>query len=418
MHRIIYPLLITTLLPLCLHAEDWRVWRGPTLDNHAPESANDAVPVTWSESENILWKSPIPGQGHSTPIIVDQSIFVLTHEPDTKTISLLMYKIEDGSLANRIVLHEGIIPPTYLHKKNTCASGTPSSDGNAIYVAVQVNDTIQASAVSKGGDILWQRLVAPYQVSSEFWFGYGSSPLLLDNSLVIAVDIDNDDRGLYALAKGSGKQLWKASRPECNSYSSPILATVGGRQQILISGGSQVVSYDPNNGNQLWSVQATSDTTCGTMVWNDTMVFASGGYPEPGTFGIEVSGDGAKVVWQNKVKCYEQSMLLADDYLYGIGNNGVGFCWRASDGTRMWRKRIKGPHSASPLLVDDRIYASNERGETLVFRASSQGFEKLANNPLGELSFASPVYAEGKLILRHGATESGVRKEYLYAIGK
>ena len=287
-----------------------------------------------------------------------------------------------------------------------------------IFVVVQVNDEIQASAVSLDGNILWQRTVAPYRVSSEFWFGYGSSPLLLDNSVVIAVDTDNDDRGLYALSKDKGIQLWKAPRPEATSYSSPILATVNGRQQIVISGGSQVAAYDPKNGDQLWTVEATSDTTCGTMVWNDSLVFASGGYPAPGTFGIEVTGNQAKVVWKNKVKCYEQSMLLVGDYLYGIANNGIGFCWRASDGTRMWRQRMKGPHSASPLLIGDRIYASNEGGETLVFRATSEGFEKLANNRLGDSSFASPVYSDGKLILRHGSEESGERKEYLYAIGK
>ncbi|WP_231617627.1 outer membrane protein assembly factor BamB family protein [Novipirellula aureliae] len=418
MRRIMYPMLLTVLLPSLLAAEDWRVWRGPTLNNHTPESAIDSIPLTWSPSENVLWKSPIPGMGHASPIVVDKSIYVLTHESDTKTISLLRYDLDDGKRSQRVVLHEGVVPPNYMHNKNTCASGTPSSDGNAIFVVVQVNDSIQASAVSLDGKILWQRSVAPYRVSSKFWFGYGASLLLLDDSVVVAVDIDNDDRGLYALAKDSGEQRWKVTRPKFTSYSSPILANVGDRQQIVISGGSQVASYDPKNGKQIWAVPATTDTTCGTVVWNHSMVFASGGYPDSGTFGIAVSNDRAEIVWENKVKCYEQSMLIAGDYLYGIGNNGVGYCWRASDGTQMWRQRMKGPHSASPLLIGDRIYASNESGETLVFRASSDHFESLAENRLGDISFASPIYADGKLILRHGSRESDERKEYLYAIGK
>ena len=154
------------------------------------------------------------------------------------------------------------------------------------------------------------------------------------------------------------------------------------------------------------------------MVWKDNMVFASGGYPDAGTFGIRVSGENAEVVWENKAKCYEQSMLIVGDYLYGIANNGIGYCWRASDGEQMWRQRIKGPHSASPLLIGERIYASNERGQTMVFRATPDGFKELAKNQLGDSSFATPIYADGKLILRHASTEAGERNEYLYAIGK
>ncbi len=418
MSRIFYALLLTTSLSPLLVAEDWRVWRGPTLDNHTPVSAADTIPVTWSKSKNVLWRSPVAGKCHATPIVVDKTIFVLTYESDAKTISLLRYNLDDGKQLGRVVLHEDVKLPSYIHKKNTSAPGTPSSDGKTVFVSAQVNDSIQASAVSLDGQILWQKTVAPYKRSSKFWFGYGASPLLLEDSLVVAVDMDNDESGLFALAKETGKQVWKTPRPKKASYSSPILATVDGRPQILISGGSEVTSYDPSSGEQIWSVAATSDVTCATIVWKDSMVFASGGYPDAGTFGIKVSGNSAKVVWDNKAKCYEQSMLIVGDYLYGIANSGVGYCWRASDGKQMWRQRMKGPHSASPLLVGDRIYASNERGQTMVFRASPDGFEQLANNQLGDSSFASPIYADGKLILRHASTESGERKEFLYAIGK
>lgn len=418
MYRFFPSLMVVLLFSSLLMAEDWRVWRGPTRDNHTPASAIESIPVNWSESENVLWRSPVPGKCHATPIVVDKNIFVLTYEPDTKTISLLRYKLDDGEQLGRVVLHEGVNPPDYMHKKNTPAPGTPSSDGKTVFVSAQVNETIQASAVSIDGEIRWQKTVAPYVKSSKYWFGYGASPLLLDDSLVVAVDTDNDKSGLYALAKDSGKQIWKAPRPQSASYSSPILATIGGQPQILISGGSEVASYDPSSGKQLWSVEATSDVTCGTIVWKDSMVFASGGYPDAGTFGIKVSGSSAEVVWQNKAKCYEQSMLVVGDFLYGIANNGIGYCWRASDGEQMWRQRIKGPHSASPLLVGDRIYASDERGQTLVFRATPDGFKKLASNRLGDSSFATPIYADGKLILRHGSSESGEREEFLYAIGK
>lgn len=192
-------------------------------------------------------------------------------------------------------------------QKNTCAPGTPSSDGKTVFVAAQVNESIQASAVSIEGEDRWQKTVAPYVTSSKFRFGYGASPLLLDDSLVVAVDTDDKDSGLYALAKDSGKQNWKTPRPQKAGYSSPIFATISGGPQILISGGSAVASCDPNNGKQLWSVEATSDVSaersCG-------MVFASGGYPDAGAFGVKVSGGSAEIVWQNEDKHSNTSTRL------------------------------------------------------------------------------------------------------------
>ena len=141
-----------------------------------------------------------------------------------------------------------------------------------------------------------------------------------------------------------------------------------------------------------------------------------GSKTESGTYGVSVNEQGPKVVWQNRVKCYEQSMVVAGDYLYGFADNGIVFCWRCSDGQEMWKQRLGGPVSASPLLVGDRIYASNERGVTFVFRASPNGFQLLGKNVLGDSSFASPVYADGKLFLRHASSGNGTRQEFLVAI--
>ncbi|NNE01374.1 MAG: PQQ-binding-like beta-propeller repeat protein [Pirellulaceae bacterium] len=411
------PLLVFACLVVVqnIQADDWRRWRGPTLDNHAPAQAADAIPIQWSANQNIAWRQNIPGQGHATPIVVNDAIFVLTHEPDQQSISLLKYKRSDGQKLGQVVLHRNVVPPSYLHKKNTCASGTPSSDGQHVFVVAQVNDAIVATAVSTSGDIVWQKTVAPYQ-AGRGWFGYGASLLLMDDCIVVPVDTDNDDRGLYCLDKATGALRWRGKRPSTASYSSPILANVAGRPQILLSGGYQVSSYDPANGELLWSVTATSRTTCGTMVWNDQMVFASGSYPEPGTFGISLTPNGAKVTWENKVKCYEQSMLVVGDYLYGIADNSIAYCWRCSDGQEMWKHRLSGPFSASPLLIGDRIYASNERGTTFVFKADPTSFQPLAENQLGDSSFASPVYTDQKLLLRHALTSGGKRQEFLAAI--
>ena len=111
MSRILLILLLTALPYGSSFADDWAVWRGPTLDNHTPESAVDSIPLTWSESENIQWRSPVPGKCHSSPIVVGKTIFLLTSEPDTKTISLLRYNLDDGKQLGRVVLHEGVNAP-------------------------------------------------------------------------------------------------------------------------------------------------------------------------------------------------------------------------------------------------------------------------------------------------------------------
>lgn len=398
-------------------AQDWPVWRGPTLDGHAPKTASGKVPVAWSENQNVVWRASVPGKGHASPIVVAGSVFLLTHEEQNQTICLLKYNALNGTPMGKLVLHRGVVPPPYLHKKNTIASSTPSSDGKAVYVVAQVGAAIHASAVSVQGELLWQRVVAPYR-AGDGWFGYGASPLLVGNALVIPVETDDREGGLFAVNKFDGRPLWRAMRPQETGYSSPILAEIAGRPQILMSGGYQVAAYQPKNGRLLWQVKATSRTTCGTMVWKDNMVFASGGFPESGTYGVLVNDQGARVVWQNPVKCYEQSMLVAGDYLYGFADNGIVFCWRCTDGQEMWKERLGGPVSASPLLIGDRIYASNERGVTFVFRASPQGFQLLGKNVLGDSSFASPIYADGKLFLRHAASNNGGRQEFLVAISE
>ncbi len=398
-------------------AQDWPAWRGPTLDGHAPETASEQVPVSWSETQNVAWRTSVPGKGHASPIVIGGSVFLLTHDEQKQTICLLKYNARTGASLGRLVLHRGVAPPSYLHKKNTIASSTPASDGKAVYVVAQVGAAIYASAVSIQGQLLWQRVVAPYR-AGDGWFGYGASPLLVGKALVIPVETDNKEGGLFAVSKLDGRPLWRAIRPQETGYSSPVLAEVAGRSQILVSGGYQVAAYQPEDGRLLWQVKAISRTTCGTMVWKDNMVFASGGFPESGTFGVLLSEQGAKVAWQNSVKCYEQSMLVAGEYLYGFADNGIMFCWRCSDGQEMWKQRLGGPVSASPLLVGDRIYASNERGVTFVFRASPQGFQLLGENVLGDSSFASPIYADGKLFLRHASSKAGRRQEFLVAISK
>ncbi|MGC3968178.1 MAG: PQQ-binding-like beta-propeller repeat protein [Pirellulales bacterium] len=186
---------------------------------------------------------------------------------------------------------------------------------------------------------------------------------------------------------------------------------------MVLSGSDTVASYDPNSGELLWSTTANTTATCGTLVWDGDVVMASGGYPESVTCGVKADGSG-KVLWENKQKCYEQSMIVHDGHLYSLTDNGIAFCWRTSDGEERWKQRLKGPVSSSPVLADGRIYWANERGTFYVWKATPAGFESLAENQLGDESFASPAVVGDRMFVRVASSASGSRQEYLYCLGE
>ena len=156
--------------------------------------------------------------------------------------------------------------------------------------------------------------------------------------------------------------------------------------------------------------------TCGTVTWDDDTVYASGGYPKKETVAVKADGSGT-VVWRNRVKCYEQSMLVHDGYLYGFDNNGIIYCWHAKTGKEMWKQRLRGPVSASLCLVDGNIFACNEKGNVWVFRASAKGYQQVAQNQMGTSLFATPTIVDNVMYLRSASGEGRNRQEAIFAIG-
>jgi outer membrane protein assembly factor BamB len=152
------------------------------------------------------------------------------------------------------------------------------------------------------------------------------------------------------------------------------------------------------------------------MVWHKDIVIASGGYPKAETIAIRADGSG-EMLWRNSQKCYEQSLLAYDGYVYGLTDNGVIYCWRVEDGKDMWKQRLRGPVSSSPVLAGGHIYWANERGTTYVFKPNPESFELVAENQLGDESFASPAVCGGKIYIRSASGSGAKRQEYLYCFG-
>lgn len=391
-------------------ANDWPGFRGPQRNGI---TNSPAPPLTWSEEKNVLWKSPVPGRGHASPVLIGDQIILGTALESEQQQWMISFDRATGAERWRVMLHEGNFPTEReMHNKATHANGTVAFDGEHLFVAHLNNRSITASAVTLDGEIAWQKKLGEFQSK----FGYAPSPLVHGPYVILAAD----HRGggyLTALHRQSGEIAWLKQRPMANSYSSPTVINVAAKDQLLISGNNEIISYDPATGEQQWSCPGASDATCGTIIANDKdVIFVSGGHPAKQTLAIRADGS-AEILWSNKVKTYEPSMLLVGSELYAVTDKGIAYCWDSLTGKQHWRERMNGAFSASPILCDGKIYALSDSGEMIVFTATPDAYEELARNQLGDDAYASPALSEGKLYLRIGSRQNGERQEHLYCIG-
>ena len=391
---------------------DWLSWRGPYGIGVA--ETGQTLPVEWSDTKHVQWKTPVPGRGHSTPIVVGDRIFLTTAREDEGTQSVLCYSFKSGELLWESILLEGKLPST-IHKKNTHASASVASDGERIYVVFFVaGDRLHLFSLDLNGKELWRKDVGRFY--PERAFGYGTSPLLAGGNIVVAAESQGEGY-IAAFDCDTGKEVWRTVRlAERSSHGTPVLADINGAEQIVLNGADRVVGYDPENGKELWSVEGGDPLIANTVLWKDGVVFASGGYPDQETWAIDVESQ--KILWSNPVKCYEQSMVLVGNYLYGIAEGGVVHCWDIADGNLRWRERLpKGPESSSPILAGGHIYHANEEGKIFVIKPNPEKLELVAENQLGNEIFATPVITRDRILVRAASYEGQARRETLYSIG-
>ncbi|MCA9168100.1 MAG: PQQ-binding-like beta-propeller repeat protein, partial [Planctomycetales bacterium] len=372
---------------------DWPWWRGPLRNGIA---VPQQPPVEFGPQQAVKWRSKVPGRGHSSPIVVGKQVFLATADEGRQVQSVLAFDRSTGrQLWQKEVSRGGF--PEKNHPKNTEASSTLACDGERLFATFFHHKTVELVALTLDGNIAWRKTAGAYN-PRKYEYGYAPSPLLYRGTVIVTAEYDGDSF-IAAFQRDSGEEVWRIKRPNNITFSSPVVATVSGKDQMFISGAEKVVSYDPATGRQLWSVDGTTFATCGTMIWDGDIVIASGGYPKAETIAIRADGSGT-IVWRNNQKCYEQSMIVVNGYIYALTDNGILFCWRSNDGKQMWRTRLKGPVSASPVLADNAIYWANELGTLYVFRPNPEKFELLAENQIGDSSFASPAIVDGQIFLR------------------
>ncbi len=368
---------------------DWPTWRGP---NGNGIVGDEDVPFTWSETENIVWKTTVPGHGNSSPIVAGPRVLLTTADDGQQVQSVVCFDRETGKQLWKTDVHTGNFIRR-LQKMCTHASCSAACDGERVFATFMNNDAIWTTALDLDGKQLWQTKVSDFKSQ----FGYGSSPNLYKSFVLVAVD-NAPDNYLAALDRQTGEIVWKAPRPKHNSYVTPVVFQIGGKDQLLISGCKTVAGYDPNTGKELWSASAGAQMAVGSMVADGDLVFASGGWPQKVTACVR-AGSG-EVVWSNNVPTYIPSMVVYDGYLYAVTNNGVAFCWEAHTGKQAWRARLGGNFSASPVVVKGHILVPNEAGVTKVFKADPEKLEIIAENSLPGLTRATPAICGDRIFMR------------------
>ncbi|HSG72436.1 MAG TPA: PQQ-binding-like beta-propeller repeat protein [Planctomycetaceae bacterium] len=387
---------------------DWPWWRGPWRTGEA--NPNQNPPTSWSKTENILWKSPIPGRGHSSPIVVGESIYLATSDESTGSQSLMCYDRTTGKKVWQTVVHES--GGMMKNKKATMASSTAAFDGERLFINFPNNGALYTTALSPEGDILWQTKISDYVVHQ----GYGSSPAIYKHLVIVAAD--NKGGGAIAgLDRKTGNIVWKQPRPKLPNYPSPVILNVAGQDQMLMTGCKLVTSFDPLTGEKNWEVDGATEECVTSTVTDGTHIFSSGGYPKNHIAAIRADGS-KKIDWEIGDRVYVPSFVIRGTNLFGVMDAGVAACWNSETGEELWKARLGGNFTASLVLVGDLIYATNEDGTTFLYKADPAKFDRVAVNKLGDEAFATPTICGGRIYMRVTERDGEARQEYLYCIGQ
>ena len=385
----------------------WPRWRGPSGQGWGDDNT---YPDTWSETENVQWKVEVPGQGNSSPIIWGDRIVLTTAYDGGKRRSILCFHRSDGKR-----LWEAFAPvanPEGSHSKNGHASSTPTTDGEYMYAYFGNHGVL---AVDFDGKRLWHQDLGTFKTGH----GTAGSPLLYRDRLIIFQDHGGESGSfITALDKRTGEQLWRTPRDATVGWNSPIAIRVGEHDEIIVSSQGRVQAYAPDTGKELWSVRGNTSEAIPTPVVGHGLIFCSSGRAGP-TLAIRPGGAGdvteTHVVWKTpKGSPFVPSPILNGDYLYIVNDmSGVATCYEARTGKLMWQGRLgearREGFTASPVAVNDKIFFTNDNGETFVLKAGTS-FALLHVNHLNERVLASPALVDGHWYFR--------TEKHLIAIGR
>ena len=396
-----------------LGAENWPTWRGPAGTGVAGAGV---FPTRWSRDEHVAWKQPIPGKGTSTPTVWDERVF-LTGQEQGHNLAICLDL--NGRTLWRTAIGE------HRAGKHRKASGSnPSSvvDGEYVFVYFKSGDL---ACLDFDGKILWQKNLQRMFGADTLWWDLGTSPVLTRELVVIAC-IQSEDSYVVAFQKGSGTLAWKRARnlgaplEAAQSYATPIVTTLGDREQLFILGADHVTAHNAVDGAEMWRVGGLNPQgekyfrSISSPVLAGDLLLAP--YARGTTMtAIRLGGQGdvteSHVEWtRHGIAADVPTPVFADGRAYVLKDRGAVTCIETRTGNTLWTGEVEKSRqgvSSSPILAGRHLYITREDGKTFVLRQGDE-FKLVASNTLGEPTYATPVFVNGRILIR--------TQEHLYCI--
>jgi outer membrane protein assembly factor BamB len=395
--------LLTPPIPPGVQA--WPQYRG---DGSGHTAARD-LPLTWSETENVAWKTPLPGRGHSSPIVWGDKIWLTTALEEERSLRLLAYDLASGRQVHDIELFR---PAAWQpgHADNSYASPTPATDGERVCAHFGTYGT--ACVANTDGRVLWKVADQP----QEHEVGPGSSPILWGELLIVHCD-GTDSQYVLARGKHTGLVVWRRDRhvpadiqpPHRKAFSTPLMIEIGGKPQLVSTGATHSSGYDPATGEELWFFRHEGYSNVPMPILGDGYVVVNSGFSRPHLFALglglrgELGADAQRWVYHWQVPANSTPLILGRR-LFMVADFGIA-TWLDLDhldtvrGDHVWRQRLGARFFASPIAAGDRIYASAMDGKITVL-APGDEFKVLAVNTLEGQIHAIPAFLDGTIVVR------------------
>ena len=406
----------TTLLAVALMSTDlqadWPEFRGPTSDGHAGHQAV-GLPLDWSETHNVTWKTAIPHQGWSTPVVLGNQVWLTTATLDGDDFFALCLDAATGKVLFNQRLFHCDNPEPLGNNVNTYASPSPAIESGRVYLHFGTYGT--ACLDTKTFQTLWKRT----DVNCRHFRGPASSVVLFENTLILTMD-GADVQYLIALDKRTGETVWKTNRSVKfndaegfqgfaaegdlrKAHSTPLIVNIDGTPQMFSPGAKAAYAYDPRTGRELWQVHYIAWSAAPRPLYSQGLALMITGLGATELWAIRIGGQGdvtgTRVAWKVKNAAQTASPIIVDDLLYMVSDSGMATCVEFATGKLVWRERLGGTYAASPIYADGRLYFCNQQGKTIVLKPGRTR-EVLATNKLDEGCLASPAVDGKALFLR------------------
>jgi len=393
---------IVIFLAQTAFAENWPQFRGP---GGLGISQEQDLPVTWSETENVAWKTAMPGYGSSSPIVLDGKLYVTCYSgygmanTSGRMEDLTLHLVCVDSKTGKIIWDKQIkptLPESKRVRDHGYAAQTPATDGEHLYVFFGKSGVFKFDLQ---GNQIWRTSVG---TQTHGW-GSGTSPVLYENLVIVNASVESGS--LVAINKATGKEVWRAGGM-IRSWNTPhLVKTADGKYELAVTVKEWILGFDPTTGNELWRCAAIDDYICPSIVSHKGVLYALGGRSSKAV-AVRSGGRGnvtdTHKLWQTNAGANVCSPVVHEGHLYWVSDrNRNAYCLSLADGSVKYSERIGQQPYASTLLADGRLYIVTRNGGTMVLAAKPQ-FEQLALNKLEDRSTfnASAIAYNGTLILR------------------